>query len=213
MGTVRGAGLRRPARSRAGANLRGRSTAGTSPASRPWSWQWRRSRRARMSRCIPGPRPSAPWIRPCERRERRGSSTRASATRRWCWAGRASWRWPRGCRIRCGHWRCTASAARRRATWGADERRRPGPVVHVAPQEPLPGRGDQEAREGGRCLRLQPGAPAARRAAHRIGRFLSLPLSRFSRLALPERGRLPCRGGLGGRMLAGNSREEETRNV
>ena len=41
--------------------------------------------------------------------------------------------------------------------------RRPGPVVHVAPQEPLPGQGDQEAREGGRRLRLQPGAPAARR--------------------------------------------------
>ena len=33
---------------------------------------------------------------------------------------------------------------------GADERRGPGPVVHVAPQEPLPGQGDQEAREGGR---------------------------------------------------------------
>ena len=39
----------------------------------------------------------------------------------------------------------------------------PGPVVHVAPQEPLPGQGDQEAREGGRRLRVQPGAPAARR--------------------------------------------------
>ena len=46
---------------------------------------------------------------------------------------------------------------------GADERRRPGPVVHVAPQEPLPGQGDQEAREGGRRLRMQPGPPAARR--------------------------------------------------
>ena len=33
----------------------------------------------------------------------------------------------------------------------------------VAPQEPLPGQGDQEAREGGRRLRMQPGAPAARR--------------------------------------------------
>ena len=39
----------------------------------------------------------------------------------------------------------------------------PGPVVHVAPQEPLPGQRDQEAREGGRRLRMQPGAPAARR--------------------------------------------------
>ena len=39
----------------------------------------------------------------------------------------------------------------------------PGPVVHVAPQEPLPGQGDQEAREGGRRLRVQPGPPAARR--------------------------------------------------
>ena len=45
----------------------------------------------------------------------------------------------------------------------ADERRRAGPVVDVAPQEPLPGQGDQEAREGGRRLRMQPGAPAARR--------------------------------------------------
>ena len=45
----------------------------------------------------------------------------------------------------------------------ADERRGPGPVVHVAPQEPLPGQGDQEAREGGRRLRVQPGPPAARR--------------------------------------------------
>ena len=45
----------------------------------------------------------------------------------------------------------------------ADERRGPGPVVDVAPQEPLPGQGDQEAREGGGRLRLQPGAPAARR--------------------------------------------------
>ena len=33
----------------------------------------------------------------------------------------------------------------------------------VAPQEPLPGQGDQEAREGGRRLRVQPGPPAARR--------------------------------------------------
>ena len=24
--------------------------------------------------------------------------------RRWCWAGRASSRWPRGCRTRCGRW-------------------------------------------------------------------------------------------------------------
>ena len=40
----------------------------------------------------------------------------------------------------------------------ADERRRPGPVVHVAPQEPLPGQGDQEPREGGGPLRVQPGA-------------------------------------------------------
>ena len=39
----------------------------------------------------------------------------------------------------------------------------PGPVVHVAPQEPLPGQGDQEAREGGGPLRVQSGAPAARR--------------------------------------------------
>ncbi len=45
----------------------------------------------------------------------------------------------------------------------ADERRLPGPVVHVAPQEPLPGQEDREAREGCGPLRVQPGAPAARR--------------------------------------------------
>ena len=45
----------------------------------------------------------------------------------------------------------------------AHERRLPGPVVHVAPQEPLPGQADREAREGGGSLRLQPGPPDARR--------------------------------------------------
>ena len=44
----------------------------------------------------------------------------------------------------------------------------PGPVVDVAPQEPLPGQGDQEAREGGRRLRVQPGPPAARRFGYQI---------------------------------------------